>query len=98
MNKPPKDFFESEITEIDKSDFKKFIDKQREIMQGEIGYDSTRRKYYPLDLIAKNLGITKEMLQKRINKQKPTSKRDFVIALCAVLGCDSDETSTAMRL
>ena len=98
MNKPPKDFFESEITEIDKSDFKKFIDKQRKIMQGEIGYDSTRRKYYPLDLIAKNLGITKEMLQKRINKQKPTSKRDFVIALCAVLGCNSDETNTAMRL
>ena len=98
MNKPSNAFFESEITEIDKSDFKKFIDKQRERMKGEIGYDYTRRKYYPLDLIAKNLGMSREMLQKRINKQKPTSKRDFVIALCAVLGCNSDETNTAMRL
>ncbi|MBQ3601110.1 MAG: hypothetical protein II992_07935 [Lachnospiraceae bacterium] len=98
MNKLSKDFFESEITEIDKSDFKKFIDKQREKRRGEVGYNYNRRKYYPLDLIAKNLGITKEMLQKRINKQKPTNKRDFVIALCAVLGCDSDETNTAMRL
>ncbi len=85
-------------TEVDNITFKKFIDSKRAEMAGELGYTS-KKKYYPLDLIAKNLGVSSiDMLKKRINKQKPTKNRDFVIGLCAVLGCNSAETDLALKL
>ena len=84
-------------SEIDNLTFKKFVDNKRREMAGEEGYKS-KKSYYPLSLIAEKLGVSKEMLQKRINKQKPTTKRDFIIGVCAVLGCNSAETNQALRL
>lgn len=76
-------------------DFKQLIDEKRRFL-AEGGY-CKRRKIYPLDEIANKLGIGKDMLQKRINKQKPARERDFVIALCAVLGMNSFQTSDALQ-
>lgn len=76
-------------------DFKQLVDQKRRFL-AEGGYCG-RRKMYPLDEIAKKLDIKKDMLQKRINKQKPAKERDFVIALCAILGMNSFDTNDALQ-
>lgn len=48
--------------------------------------------------LAKQMGISYEMFRKIINKRKPTKKRDFIIALCAILFLDPDQTNEALSL
>ena len=77
------------------SSFKEMVDNKRAYIAE--GLLSGKRKYYPLQKIAEALGMSKEMLQKRINKEKPASDRDFVIGLCAVLGMNSCSTDEAIE-
>lgn len=44
------------------------------------------------------LDIDYESFRKIINKQKQTKKRDCIVAICAVLGCDATATNEALRL
>ena len=46
------------------------------------------------------LGFDYETFRKIVNKhkEKQTKKRDCIIAICAVLGCDASETNDALRL
>ncbi|MBR3045060.1 MAG: hypothetical protein IKH27_00630 [Oscillospiraceae bacterium] len=44
------------------------------------------------------LDIDYESFRKIINKQKQTKKRDCIIAICAVLGCDGTATNAALSL
>ncbi len=46
------------------------------------------------------LGFDYESFRKIVNKhkEKQTKKRDCIIAICAVLGCDASETNEALRL
>lgn len=49
--------------------------------------------------IAGILGIDYEQFRKFINaNERKTKKRDCIIALCAVIGCDATETNEALRL
>lgn len=47
---------------------------------------------------AGKLGLSQEMFRKILNKQKPNQSRDCVIAICAAIGMDVDDTNTALRL
>ena len=47
--------------------------------------------------VALQLGISPEMLKKIVNKNKPTKKRDCIIAICAVLRLDAEETTDALH-
>ena len=50
--------------------------------------------------IGLRLGFDYETFRKIVNKhkEKQTKKRDCVIAICAVIGCDASETNEALRL
>ncbi|SFC11949.1 hypothetical protein [Ruminococcus albus] len=49
--------------------------------------------------VASILGIDYEQLRKYINAhERKTKKRDCIIALCALTGCDATETNEALRL
>ena len=88
---------ETDIEVYDKLSFKRFVkEKRRDIQDDELSRGN--RKYYPLEKMAANLGLSVEMLQKRINKQKPARSRDCIIAICASLGCDSEDTEKALRM
>lgn len=86
---------ESEVKVYDKLSFKRFADEKRKELETNVG-TNRNRKYYPLKKIADNLGLTVEMLQKRINKEKPSKSRDCIIAICAALGLDSFDTNDAL--
>ena len=44
------------------------------------------------------LGISYEMFRKILNQQKPTKKRDCIIAICAALNLAPDEVDLALNL
>jgi len=75
-----------------KDEFSAFVEKKRKKLAELEGNRVTTR-----DLAAR-MGIEYEQFRKILNKQKPTKKRDFVIALCAVLEVNSEETNTALAL
>ncbi len=47
--------------------------------------------------LAPKLGMTYEQFRKKINREQPTKKRDCIIAISAVLGCDTDDTNKALK-
>jgi hypothetical protein len=48
--------------------------------------------------LAQKLGIDNEMFRKIINKEKPTKKRDCIIAICAMIHFDLNKTNEALIL
>lgn len=47
--------------------------------------------------IAQKLGITDEMFRKIVNKEKPTKKRDCIIAICIALDLQTSETNEGLK-
>ena len=75
-----------------KGAFSAFVEEHRKALAKLEGGRVTTRE------LAVRMGIEYEQFRKIINKQKPTKKRDFVIALCAVLEVDSEKTNNALGL
>ena len=48
--------------------------------------------------LAECVGIGPEMFRKILNKQKPNQSRDCIIAICAALAMDEEDTNEALRL
>lgn len=44
------------------------------------------------------IGLKYSTFRKFIYRQRTTKKRDFIIAVCAVMGCDATETNKALKL
>ena len=44
------------------------------------------------------IGLKYSTFRKFIYRQRTTKKRDFIIAVCAVIGCDATETNKALKL
>lgn len=48
--------------------------------------------------LAGRVGISPEMFRKILNKQKPNQSRDCIIAICAALKLDVEDTNEALRI
>ena len=48
--------------------------------------------------LAESLDINYEQFRKILNMNKPTKKRDCIIAICAMLRLDIDDTNKALKL
>lgn len=73
--------------------FSNFIKKKRELENSHIG-----KKYLSTKELAERVDIDYEQFRKIINMNKPTKKRDCIIAICLALRLDSDETNMALQL
>lgn len=75
-----------------------FFKQQRKELQIQAG-TGKRREFFPLQTIADNLGISKDMLEGKIYRKpgKPLT-RDWIIAISAAHGMNSDYTSNALLL
>lgn len=60
-------------------------------------YHSRPNKKLSTKDLAKRVGIGPEIFRKIINMQKPTKKRDCIIAICAVLKMNIKETNKALN-
>lgn len=74
-------------------EFALFIKSKRRLMKSDSGKDgiSTRE-------LAQKLNICYDQFRQIINKRRRTKKRDCIIAICAVLMLDADETNEALKL
>lgn len=80
---------EDELTDT----FAEFIRKKRKVVLSPTGKDGISIQEH-----ADRLGLSKGMYQKILNKQKETQFRDCIIAICASLSLDVEETNTALNL
>ena len=81
---------------IDKTDercFSDFIKDKRKLEVGPSG-----KKGITTRELAKRLDIDYEHFRKILNMNKPTKKRDCIIAICAALRLDAEETNEALVL
>ena len=86
--------------EIDSSELSlsEFFRKKRKELQLQAG-TGKRRDYFPLEQIAKNLCVSKAVLEGKLyRKPGKTITRDWVIALSVVHGINSDDTNKALLL
>jgi len=74
-------------------EFTKFIREKRKELIGASG-----KKGLPTRELAERVGIDYEMFRKILNMNKATKKRDCIIAICAALKLDSEETDKALEL
>ncbi len=81
------DFTEEEIS------FSQFIKVKRKLEKGPSG-----RKNITTRELAARLDIDYEMFRKILNMNKPTKKRDCIIAICAALRLNSEEADKALLL
>lgn len=92
----PIDSWSSDYTyEIDdwrSQKFSDFIKKRRIKLKGSDG------KPLSTEELSEKIGIDYELFRKIINKRKPTKNRDCIIAICALLHINSDETDMALYL
>jgi len=73
--------------------FSKYIkDRRKEVLSDSGKEGLTTRE------LAEKIGINYEQFRKILNKQKQTKKRDCIIAICAQLKLDTDETNDALIL
>ena len=77
----------------DSKEFTKFIKEKRKELIGSSG-----KKGLPTRELAERVGIDYEMFRKILNMNKATKKRDCIIAICATLKLDSEETDKALEL
>lgn len=74
----------------DKLAFSRFIKEHQKDEYGEMRITTKE--------LARRMGMSQEMLRKIINMQKPTKKRDCIIAICLCLRMNSEDTSKALTL
>ena len=86
---------ESCTTESD-SPKQKFADYIKEMRSFDIGPNG--KKGITTRELAKRLDINYEQFRKILNMNKPTKKRDCIIAICAALRMDIEETNEALNL
>lgn len=86
----------NERTVKDKESLSEYFREKRKELQNNVGFGK-RRDYYPIEKIAESLGISKDMLQKKLNRQKPIT-RDWLIAICAAYGLNSEDTDKALTI
>lgn len=80
---------EDELTET----FAEFIRRKRKEVLSHTGKEGISIQEH-----ADLLGLSKGMYQKILNKQKETQFRDCIIAICASLSLDVEDTNTALKL
>lgn len=73
--------------------FSDFIKDKRKLELGSSGKKSMTTRE-----LADRLDINYEQFRKILNMNKPTKKRDCIIAICATLRLDSDDTNEALVL
>ncbi len=73
--------------------FSQFIKEKRKLEKGQ-----SSKKNITTRELASRLSIDYEMFRKILNMNKPTKKRDCIIAICAALRLDSEETNEALLL
>ncbi len=81
------------IGENEMGRFSDYIKEKRKLEASPSG-----KKYITTRELAERLGIDYELFRKILNKNKPTKKRDCIIAICAALRLNSDETNEALVL
>lgn len=88
---------EEDIKQADVS-ISEFFKQQRKELQIQAG-TGKRRDFYPLKIIATNLGISKDMLEGKLYRKpgKPLT-RDWIIAISAAHGMNSWTTNDALLL
>lgn len=96
QNNKDKDYILNEHNILDKPEdltFAKYIKSKRKEVRSPSGKEGISIGEH-----AEMLGLSQEMFRKILNKQKPNQSRDCVIAICAAIGMDVDDTNTALRL
>lgn len=73
--------------------FSNFIKDKRKLEKNSKGKDGLSTKE-----LAERVGISHEMFRKILNKQKPKQSRDCIIAICAALKLDVEDTNEALRI
>ncbi len=81
------------VANENKISFSGYIKEKRKLEASPSG-----KMYLSTKELAKRLDIDYEQFRKIINKNKPTKKRDCIIAICAALGLNSEETNKALVL
>lgn len=76
----------------DKKAFAEFIREKR------TDHNETNGTELSTEALGEMLGISYEMFRKILNQQKPTKKRDCIIAICAALNLAPDEVDLALNL
>lgn len=84
--------FSVDYAPIDKKRFAKYIKDKREENNEETGQEMSTRDLGTL------VGIDYEMFRKILNQQKPTKKRDCIIAICVALDMTPGEIDEALGL
>ena len=78
----------------DSMNFKEYIQYKMKAVPGKNG-----RKTITAAQLAESLGMSTKVFQEILNGRRAgPDRRDFVIALCAELGLDGEETDDALRL
>lgn len=81
------------LTESEGLSFAQYIRKKRKEV-----FNASGKEGISVGEHAGKLGLSQEMFRKILNKQKPNQSRDCVIAICAAIGMDVEDTNTALRL
>lgn len=84
--------FSVDYAPVDKKEFAKFIKEIREDNNEKYGQEMSTRD------LGEIIGIDYEMFRKILNQQKPTKKRDCIIAICVALNMYSGDIDYALGL
>ncbi|REE91544.1 hypothetical protein A8990_10451 [Paenibacillus taihuensis] len=82
-----------EIISFGEEIFAHFIKNKRKLENNSKGKPGLSTKE-----LAGRVGVPPEMFRKIINKQKPNQSRDCIIAICAALQLDVEDTNEALRI
>ena len=85
-----------QTTNLEQTKQEKFADYIKE-KRKEIISPSGKKRLKTREL-AESLDINYEQFRKILNMNKPTKKRDCIIAICAILRLDIDDTNKALKL
>ncbi len=81
------------VKKMEQISFSDFIKEKRKLETSPSG-----KKYLSTRELAERLDIDYEQFRKILNMNKPTKKRDCIIAICAALRLDHQETDEALNL
>lgn len=84
--------FSMDYTPIGKQEFAKYIKEKRTELNEEFGIEMSTRDLGTI------IGIDYEMFRKILNQQKPTKKRDCIIAICVALDMIPGDIDEALGL
>ena len=77
--------------EVKKDSLSKHFKQTTDELYKKFGIRLTKKELAP------KLDMSYEQFRKIINREQPTKKRDCIIAISAVLGCDTDDTNKALK-